>query len=258
MKEMERLGKARILGGNVIKLFAALFMTIDHIGVIFFPYMKIFRIIGRISMPLFAFLLAEGCRYTGDRTKHFALLFILACVCQAVYFVVSPDEIYLSILFTFSLSTILIYSLQNFKRALLSEQRDIFKTVLFGFLFVALVSAVWTLCSVTRVDGKSFRLDYGFWGCMLAVFVSLPDFRGINLPEKAKFIDSHGMRIVCFSVGLLLLCLSVGSRIQWFSFISLVFLLPYSGKKGKPNIKYFFYIFYPLHLAVLYGISLLI
>lgn len=37
----------------MIKILAALFMLIDHIGMIFFPENYLLRIIGRVSMPLF-------------------------------------------------------------------------------------------------------------------------------------------------------------------------------------------------------------
>ena len=52
------------LSGTAIKIIALLSMTIDHFGVIFFPKVELFRILGRIAMPIFAYMIAEGCRYT--------------------------------------------------------------------------------------------------------------------------------------------------------------------------------------------------
>ncbi len=45
-----------------LKLWACLFMLVDHIGVVFFDDNLAMRAIGRLSMPIFAFLLVEGSR----------------------------------------------------------------------------------------------------------------------------------------------------------------------------------------------------
>ena len=46
--------------------------------------------------------------------------------------------------------------------------------------------------------------------------------------------------------------------IQWCSLLTLPLLALYNGQRGKGQMKYFFYLYYPLHLAVIYGISLLL
>ncbi len=66
------------LSGNAIKLMAAAFMVIDHIGMIFFPEAVWLRCIGRISLPLFAYMLAEGFAYTRSKFNHIALLAAVA------------------------------------------------------------------------------------------------------------------------------------------------------------------------------------
>nr|MBQ4319591.1 hypothetical protein [Clostridia bacterium] len=59
------------------------------------------------------------------------------------------------------------------------------------------------------------------------------------------------------TVGLVLLALDLGG-VQWYSLLVLPLLLLYSGKRGQLNTKYFFYVFYPLHLALLQGLDWLI
>ena len=59
--------RSRILTGNMIKIIAAVLMVIDHVGVLF-PSLGIsLRIIGRVSMPLFAFMISEGAKYTKNK-----------------------------------------------------------------------------------------------------------------------------------------------------------------------------------------------
>lgn len=70
------------ISGNVIKILAAILMVIDHIGVILFPNVLLLRIIGRLSFPLFAFMIAEGAKYTKNKLKYFLGIFILGIICQ--------------------------------------------------------------------------------------------------------------------------------------------------------------------------------
>ena len=61
-----------------IKILAAALMVVDHLGVFFFHDYDILRIIGRVSFPLFAFLIVNGYKYTKDVKKYFyRLLFLL-------------------------------------------------------------------------------------------------------------------------------------------------------------------------------------
>ena len=85
-----KLSKIRLLNGNAIKLFACLCMLLDHIGVLW--EIDAIRFIGRLAMPLFAFFVAEGCKHTKDKTKHFALIFSLGVLCQIVYSFVEPKS----------------------------------------------------------------------------------------------------------------------------------------------------------------------
>ena len=104
---IEALKKMRILNGNTLKILAAVTMFIDHFGLMFYPQNMVYRAIGRLAMPLFAFMIAEGARYTRNKARHFCLLFGLGAICQIVYFVFSGDT-YLNILLTFSMSTLIL------------------------------------------------------------------------------------------------------------------------------------------------------
>ena len=140
---MDILKKLRIFNSNTIKLLAAVFMFIDHFGLIYFPKVAWFRMVGRLAMPIFAFAIAEGCRYTKNKWKHFFLLFGLGAACQLVYFIFDPTTIYFGILITFSFSTLMIYALQFAKKCTFEENSNTLRTICAWLLFFLLVFGVY-------------------------------------------------------------------------------------------------------------------
>ena len=71
--------------GFHLKLIALTTMFIDHIGAVFFPQVTLLRVIGRISFPLYAFLIAEGCRYTRNRWRYALGLGAFALISELPY-----------------------------------------------------------------------------------------------------------------------------------------------------------------------------
>jgi hypothetical protein len=199
-----------------------------------FPRIALLRILGRIAYPLFAFMIAEGCRYTRNKLRYFLMVFGLGAGCQIVYYLASGDT-YLNILLTFSGSILLVYLLQAAHKA-----DSLGKQALWSTLFAVMILAAFGLCQVVHVD-------YGFWGIMIPVMVSFAHIR--------KF--PHWAAVLLLGCGLVLLGTEYENMQQW-ALLSLLILLLYSGKRGKAKMKSFFYIFYPVHLAVLQGIAWLV
>ena len=214
------------LSGNMLKIIAAVSMLIDHIGLIFFPYLRILRIIGRLAMPIFAYMIAEGCRYTKNKLRYFLGVFILGVFCQVVYMLAGGGW-YLCMPLSFSLSILLIFALQG-----------VFRGVKLWVL--ALIAGVVLVYRLTCL----VHLDYGFWGCMLAVFAAMP--------MQWEKLDRR-WSVLSMGVAMIPLAQYLGS-VQWWSFLALPILLLYNGKRGKLRMKYFFYIFYPAHLGLLQGL----
>ena len=184
-------------------------------------------------------------------------LFLLAFVCQTVYFIYDGDT-YMSVLVTFSLSILMIYSLQLFKRALTDSNASIFKKIAFLSLFLFSVAFVYFLNTM-------FEIDYGFFGCMAPVFASsfkipreINRDKGANSAYTSFLIkNEHLLNVSALGICLIFLAFAM-TNIQFYALLSLPLILFYSGKRGKYRMKYFFYIFYPLHLAALEGISYLL
>ncbi len=227
---MLSLKQNRHLSGNMLKILGAVFMLIDHIGLYMEEY-RFLRIIGRLSMPLFAFMISEGTKYTRNKLKYFMGIFCLGVLCQFVEYIYN-DSTYMGILITFSISILLIYLFDKLKQVLLDN--DIIKKTVWLGIFILAVTGVYVLNIYVEID-------YGFWGCMLPLLISV--FNGENHDIKI-------IRMIMIFIGLVLVSVSLGG-IQWYCILSLPFIAMYSGKRGEKNLKYFFYIFYPLHLVIL-------
>lgn len=211
--------KLKFLSGNQLKVLAAILMTIDHIGVLIFPQSEILRIIGRLSMPVFAYMISEGAYHTKNRKKYLSMMIVMSAIIQITYYLVerSLDQ---CILVTFSLSIMLIYIIDR-------------KNIILSLLFL---TACFYLTQVVNID-------YGFFGIVLPLLIYL----GENKTQKLILLTS----------GLVLVSLT-NSPIQWFSLFSVPLIALYNGKRGKFRMKNFFYIYYPLHLVIIYFISQII
>lgn len=207
------------LNGNTLKWIALLSMLIDHIGIVFFaggshsPFSlySLCRYIGRISFPIFCFLLVEGFCHTRDVKKYLRRLFVFACIAEIPFDLAIYGKIVKldgqNVLFTFTIALALLAFLRQ------KEMRDI-------TWWIALVSA----CAVAYV----FRVDYECVGIVLITVLYY-------------FRNSHWQRNSV--AGAILLW-------EPTALLALPLVECYNGQRGRGS-KYFFYWFYPLHLLVL-------
>ena len=214
--ERESLMKENIVTSFVLKIIAVITMTMDH-------YSKIadgpewFSLVGRVSFPLFAFLIGEGFRYTKDRKKYFYRIFLYALVLQR------PDLLSIekydgNIFFTLSFGILSLLILNN--------------TKLNKFIKIILVIII-------VVSAEMLTLDYGSYGVMIIIIFYL--FRENNIMTAFSFTAVNILWISFFQM----------SATQLYSIFVLPLIFLYNGKEGK-KMKLFFYLYYPLHLIVLY------
>ena len=225
-------------------------MLADHAALMLFPNIVILRCIGRLALPIFAFMVAEGVMHTRSKVKYFLRIFILAVICQAAYTIFELITgtfagVYLNTLFTLSFGILLCM-------AFLAARMDR-KKIWVLVLAVLLIAAFYAFCEqpfrgitpAVRLCGFPVTYDYNFMGAVL--------------PVTALISLRKPWRYVYFGIGLVLLSLQ-GMQImpyQWLCLLALIPLWFYNGQRGKANLKYFFYIFYPVHLLVLEGLALL-
>ena len=229
----ERSYKFECLNSNILKLIALVTMTVDHTGVILFPRLEILRIIGRIAFPIFAYMIAEGCFYTKHKKRYLGEMLAIGALCPVFYFIFD-HSFYMCIMITFSLSVMIIFSIQW------ARKKDSLAAWILPFALIA--GAYIVSVTIPGLVGENvFAIDYGFIGIMIPVFLFLAQKKWIKLPVLAG--------------ELLLLGLATPNSVQMWAFLALIPLAFYNGKRGRLRIGQLFYVYYPLHLGVLWGIS---
>lgn len=234
------------LTSNQLKFIACLSMVVDHIGYFLFPDAIYLRIIGRLAMPIFAFFIGEGCRKTHSRPLYFLRVFALALLCQGgsvAYEILTTGRLSalnLNILFTFSISMLLCF-------CYLSLRKKSGAPVLPMICFALLLAGSIFLCDYAPdVFGFPIGIDYGMAGILLPLF--------------AVASDNREQQITFYTLGMVVFNILLMDKMPyiWVSMLALVLLLFYQGKPGERKYRWGFYIFYPLHIALLCGIRYLV
>jgi len=209
----------KALNNFYLKILALLFMTIDHVGVIF-QLGDIYRIIGRLAFPLFAFLIYQGYIHTRNRLHYFLRLLIFGLLIEA-------GMITISLLLSWELY---LY-------------RNIFLTLSFGLLSLIIfdcnlhIILKTLLISLLLFLSYQFNFDYSWYGVLY--ILSFRFYRyNLFIPLILQIVLNY------------LYYLYYGNSIQYYSLLSWIFIWLYNHKRGY-HLKYFFYLFYPLHLVFL-------
>ena len=235
------------LNSNHLKLIAIIAMTIDHIADLIYPGMpnnlisNLCHIIGRITAPIMFFFICEGFYYTKDIKKYITRLFIFAIISHFAYcfafginyipFATGNIFNQTSIMWTLAWSVValyIVYGNNNFK-----EWQKWFLIILLNII--------------------TFAADWSSIGLM--IILSMYGHRK-NLNKQMK--NMTFWTIIYALVSYLYVNKTYGI-IQLFVIISFPLLKLYNGKKGKlKNMKWLFYIYYPLHLIIIGIIRILI
>ena len=218
------------LSGNQLKIIALVCMTADHIGLILLPRYTVLRMIGRLSFPIFAYMIAEGCRYTRSMGKYLASITAVAALCQLIYFIFLRS-LSMCIMVTFALSVGLCWLFRTARKK---------KGFLWTVLVLLGVGIVFFLTDILPVwlQGTDYVIDYGFIG--------------VILPGVIYLVKGKREQLIAMLVILCLLALWANWDLQWFSLLALPLLALYGGHRGKWKLKWLFYVYYPLHLGGLW------
>lgn len=216
------LSNLKILSGSALKVIAVISMTIDHVALyVLAEYLSmhevwlydVLRGIGRLAFPIFAFLVIEGFFHTHNIVRYMATLLIFAFLSEIPWYLLGQCGSH-NVLFTLLLGLIAVYLTDRISKNS-------------WLLFIP------SLCMATLAAW--IRTDYSWHGIGLMIvfylFHEKPfpyDF--IGLP----FLMEYGITGTCMGI---LACLL------------------YNGKRGFIRgkwLKYCFYLFYPLHLIMIW------
>lgn len=212
------------LSSFYLKLIAVAAMLVDHVGMLMFPEQIAFRLIGRISFPIYCFLIVEGFYHTSNIRKYITRLAVFAVISEIPFnYLVSGTLIdikHQNVFFTLLIGLLTIYGIN----------------IICNELYKSLLLVAGALAAIL------FMTDYSFYGVILIyIFYKMREKRLLACALNG---------IMSFLVG----------TIQGVASLAAIPILLYNGKKGPDFAnskmwKYAFYAVYPIHMIMLYIIA---
>lgn len=246
------------MSGSTLKIIALVSMLIDHTAAVLLPYpmmehgvyypgfsleyaaavlgegpagwlyilYQIMRsLLGRLAFPIYCFLLVEGFERTHSRARYAFRIFLFALVSEIPFDLAFNGRIYYThyqnVFFTLFLGFLMMWAMR-----LLEEHVKIPVVNWAGIALVFLAAAF---------AAEKIYCDYGARGIIAIALLYL-------------FRKNRWQQLIA---GIAAFLWEVTAPLA-FLFIGL-----YNGKRGI-KLKYVFYLFYPVHLLILYFISRLL
>lgn len=222
-----------------LKMIAVVTMIIDHTAIVFLENgsteYNVFRAIGRMSFPIFCFLISEGFTYTSDRFKYIRRIGIFAIISEIPYDMLGGSWVSMkhqNVMFTLFIGLVMLWVLDAVSNCRINYPQSVLKHI--GILRLnSIVELLVIGAAFTTVH--FLNSDYQEAGILLILCFYV--FRKYRLG-----------RMICnlvFNMGMF------GFNIQWWGALSVLPIALYNGECGYKKLKYAFYIFYPAHLVVL-------
>ncbi len=225
------------ISGSTLKIVAIIAMLIDHTAATILERMLstnanellywvyfIMRLIGRIGFPIFCFLLVEGFLHTKNKVKYTLRLGAFAFISEIPFdlalFGKAMNFDYQNVFFTLWIGMLVMIGIQ-----FIESKKEI--------SVVPRVAMNVLLLVVGMLAGYFLKRDYGYWGVLTIVIMYF--FR------KRKMLSTT---LGCVT-------LTVMSLMEITAFFAMIPIYFYNGTRGI-RMKYFFYLFYPVHLLILY------
>lgn len=229
-----------------LKNIAIVTMLIDHIAIAFFrnfPEIYIaMRIVGRLSFPLFCFVLTEGFFHTKNRKSYALRLLIFALISEIPYNKFGGNYLDLSrqnVMFTLLIGFLAIWTIDAIENNRVKYPKAIKRKIRVDILNIILEIIVVVICLLVA---GFMRTSYSYSGVLLI----------LCFYESYESRFRQAMSNVIFNMGM------YNFSAQWFGIFSAIPIALYNGKSGRKKGKYLFYLFYPVHLLILVALKYII
>lgn len=238
----------KILNANIVKLIAIIAMTVDHIAWMLYPGYPteiipvLMHIIGRITCPIMCYFIAEGYHYTKNVRKYTARLFLFAIISHVPYVLTSINFVdwhsfipfyYGDVLNQTSVMWSLAWGLVMLRVSNSDKIKQSVKTLL--VLLICLIS---------------FPSD---WSCIASLCILAFGTNRGNFKAQVLWMVLY---VSIYAAVYFFALDKVYGLIQMAVVLAVPVLMLYNGQRGNnPKInkimKWVFYIYYPLHLAII-------
>lgn len=260
-----------MISADFLKIFAVLLMVMDHASEVLIEnnlmcntssieelihWVKInevLRGVGRLGFPIFAFLLVEGIIHTHDVKKYITRMAVFAVISEIPYdyacnggFTWDGQNIFL----TLTLALVMIVVFQKIEKKQWPDWQKRLGIFLICVLFAVMNTVLngdYGASGIFMIGAIYFWRNHRLAQCIFAPAVFLA------VSYVARFIPTwmagvQGNQLFALSM------MDVAS--EWPAIFAFIFVFFYNGERHMKKGKYFFYAFYPVHLAILAVISM--
>ena len=282
------------MSATLLKFFALFFMTLDHIYDYFPGSPLFFKWIGRISAPIFLFLSCESYGHTSKKIKYMIRLYISSLLMGIINFwsLSKYKDIPNNIFRTLLIAVLSYYIYDKIKEKKYKYFYVYTIWQLFAYIFMVCILQIskfneeFIVRVVAPLLGSVFYVEGGLLFIILSLLfyifhnrkllLSL-SFTGFAVTYTALFqfnilertrnyldrISGHILGEIFFFISVTILNIApmniyehslLYDNYVWMMLLSIPFILSYNGKRGI-GMRYFFYLYYPLHLIILSIIS---
>ncbi len=240
-RQWEAADRLRVLNRDVIKYMAMFTMLLNHIGHMFLtggtPFHEILEDVGFFTAPVMCYFMVEGYAYTRSKARYGLRLFLFAVLSQ-IPFELAFGQRGLNMIYTLFCCFLILVVMEKVSSPVLQAGCVM-------FLILATVNGDWPIVAplltflLCRSGGDRRKQAVSF-GVVYLLF-SVLNTQNYMSGQQGAWTVYTVVHAALSGVGILVAALTV-----------LVFYNGERAEKGRNFSKWFFYIFYPAHLLVLY------